>query len=139
MYHSHIGQDMWVSKVFRNCASGFFIDFGAFDGLTISNTFYLEKELGWKGICVEPNFSFFPKLCKNRNSICLNGAVWPIPNIQLNFHDAHGLSGIQGQSGMNTSDLQEMHTKRIISLTTINPMDILMNYDAPPRILTTCH
>jgi hypothetical protein len=31
------------------------LEIGAFDGLTMSNTCFFEKELGWKGICVEPN------------------------------------------------------------------------------------
>ncbi len=134
MFESHIGQDMWVTQVYKNCSSGFFLDFGAFDGVTISNTYFLEKKLGWEGICVEPNFHFFSELCRNRNSICLNGALWPVANIQLSFVDAHGLSGIQGLSTGPTSDLQLRHTKRIISVSTLNPTDILVNFNAPNKI-----
>lgn len=54
-YYSHIGQDKWVAETFRRARGGYFLDFGAFDGITTSNTIVLEKELGWTGICVEPN------------------------------------------------------------------------------------
>ncbi len=43
---------------------GSFIDVGAYDGKTYSNTRYL-MELGWTGICVEPNPMVFPYLMEN--------------------------------------------------------------------------
>jgi FkbM family methyltransferase len=33
---------------------GFFIEAGAFDGYTQSNTYYLERARGWRGLLVEP-------------------------------------------------------------------------------------
>ena len=35
-------------------ADGFFVEFGARDGITHSNTAYFERTLGWKGLCIEP-------------------------------------------------------------------------------------
>ncbi len=43
---------------------GRFLDIGAFDGCTFSNTFYLA-ELGWSGVCVEPSPVSFRWLMKN--------------------------------------------------------------------------
>ena len=51
------------------------MDIGAFDGIDFSNTFYMEKELGWKGICVEPNPLVFEKLVVNRNCVCINACI----------------------------------------------------------------
>ena len=34
---------------------GFFIEAGAHDGVEASNTLYLEKKMGWRGLLVEPN------------------------------------------------------------------------------------
>ena len=42
-------------KLFGRLRNGFFIEAGAHDGVDISNTLYLEKQLGWTGILVEPN------------------------------------------------------------------------------------
>ena len=40
---------------YLNCRDGFFVELGANDGLSQSNTFYLEKKLGWRGILIEPS------------------------------------------------------------------------------------
>lgn len=55
--------------------SGVFIDIGAHDGSSLSNTWFFEKKLGWKGICFEPSPLIFKKLAENRSCICLNEAV----------------------------------------------------------------
>jgi len=34
---------------------GYFVDIGAHDGITNSNSYIFEKYFGWSGICVEPN------------------------------------------------------------------------------------
>jgi len=40
---------------YLNFRDGFFVELGANDGLSQSNTFYLEKKLGWRGILIEPS------------------------------------------------------------------------------------
>lgn len=57
-------------KVKRN---GFFIEAGASEGVNLSCCLFFEKNLGWKGINVEPAKEFYSKLVINRpNSINLN-------------------------------------------------------------------
>ncbi len=54
MYFSQVGQDEYLDKtVFRGLRGGVFVDVGAHDGLTISNTAFFEKYRGWTGVCVE--------------------------------------------------------------------------------------
>lgn len=78
-YQSQIGQDKWViEEVFKGMTNGFFVDIGAGDGKFISNTYVLEKEYQWDGICVEPNSVTFEMLKSNRqcaldNSFILDG------------------------------------------------------------------
>ena len=43
--------------------NGFYIEIGAYDGITQSNTYYYEKNKNWKGILIEPSKSVFEK-CK---------------------------------------------------------------------------
>lgn len=75
-YYSQSGQDKYLNKkLFRNKRNGFFLDIGANDGVTYSNTYFFEKELGWKGICIEPIPSVFEKLENNRKSININGCI----------------------------------------------------------------
>lgn len=72
-YYSQIGQDKYVNDtIFKNKKDGFFVDIGAFDGVDGSNSYFFEKTLGWKGICVEPNAGPYEKLNSVRKSINLN-------------------------------------------------------------------
>ena len=64
-----------VERLFRGMTGGFFVDIGAGDGITLSNTYYFERNLGWTGICFEPNPSAYEKLRQNRKCLCINGAV----------------------------------------------------------------
>ena len=45
----------------------FFVEAGAHDGESLSNSLFFEVKLGWNGLLVEPNpFSFQALLTKNR-------------------------------------------------------------------------
>ena len=59
-----------------NYNNGFFIEAGANDGLSQSNTALYEFDYGWKGLLVEPNFKKYLDCKKNRkNSIVENYAL----------------------------------------------------------------
>jgi FkbM family methyltransferase len=48
-------QDLWVLFELRERRCGYFVDFGALDGVLRSNTWLLERAYGWTGIVAEPN------------------------------------------------------------------------------------
>ena len=75
MYNSQIGQDKFIDEFFEKKEGLTFLDIGAHDGVSISNTFFLEKERNWNGICIEAQPSEFEKLKSNRKCICVNVAV----------------------------------------------------------------
>lgn len=135
-FTSHIGQDAWVAQIFNNrVGSGFFLDFGAFDGKQISNTYYLEKTLGWRGICVEPNPTFFAKLCAERSAICVNAALHKKSRTSMEFIDAHGLSSFKhlADSDQNAAS-REAASRGVIKVDTINPTELLERFNAPTTI-----
>lgn len=75
-YTSQIGQDRILNEqFFNNKRNGIFIDIGAHDGVSHSNTYFFEKELGWSGICFEPLPIIFKQLAHNRTCICINACV----------------------------------------------------------------
>lgn len=74
-FFSQDGQDKFVANLFKHKRDGFFVDVGAYDGIYYSNTAYFEKELGWGGVCVEPNPTVFKKLSANRNCTSLNYCI----------------------------------------------------------------
>jgi len=63
---------------YLNFNNGYFIELGANDGVTQSNTFFFEKEKNWKGILVEPIPHKFLECIENRsnkNNIYCNACV----------------------------------------------------------------
>jgi len=67
-YTSQFGQDKWiVEEMFPNMTQGYFVDLAAGDGIFLSNTYVLEKQLCWKGLCIEPNSTSYKKLQANRS------------------------------------------------------------------------
>ena len=75
-FYSQVGQDKWVCDWFKYKRNGYFLDVGAADGITISNTYYLEKELGWEGICVEALKVNYDKLLINRKCNIAHNAAY---------------------------------------------------------------
>ena len=71
----------------------FFVEFGAYDGVSGSNTYVLEK-LGWRGILAEPSKTY-KKAAKARRSQCYNLAVYSESDIHLEFLDEGQLSTIK--------------------------------------------
>lgn len=77
-YKSQMGQDKILdSQLFREKRDGFFVEVGALDGLSGSNTYFFEKERDWKGILIEPNPIEFEKLmeCDRKLSIRENCVI----------------------------------------------------------------
>lgn len=94
--------------VFKNRSSGFFVDIGAHDGISINNTFFFEQ-LGWDGICFEPIPSVFENLKKNRKCKCINKAIYT-DNSKHSFFKIDGYSEML--SGL-VSEFQQNHVVRI--------------------------
>lgn len=69
---SQLGQDRFVLEVLDGLRGGYFLDSGAADGLRSSNTLLLERDYGWRGLCVEPDERFFADLVRNRAATCVN-------------------------------------------------------------------
>lgn len=77
-YYSQYLQDRFCDQViFNGKNNGFFLDIGAYDGITFSNSYFFEKNKNWSGVCFEPNPSVFLNLVKNRNCECINVGIGP--------------------------------------------------------------
>jgi len=59
---------LWILFLLDNKKNGYFVEFGACDGLLFSNTLLLEKSFGWDGILAEPNRSYHKQIRKNRRT-----------------------------------------------------------------------
>src|SRR5262245_38884754 len=75
-FHSQVGQDRFLlENFFRGKRGGVFVDIGAYDGETFSNSLFFERTMGWTGLCVEPLPTAFARLKATRKAICENVCV----------------------------------------------------------------
>jgi len=110
-YFSQNGQDQFLNKkIFKGKKFGWFVEVGAHDGISFSNTYFFEKYLGWQGICIEPNPDIFNKLIKNRKALCLPIGI-ANNNTILKFLKGSGYM-IEMYSGILDS-MDERHLQRI--------------------------
>ena len=65
---AQLHQDLWVLHETRHKRNGYFVEFGATDGVNLSNTCLLEREFGWRGILAEPNPAWHAALRQNRKA-----------------------------------------------------------------------
>lgn len=71
---SQARQDEVVYNLLRQQKGGYFVDLAANDAIALSNTYVLEQQYDWKGICIEPNEMYWKNLSLYR-SCDLYGAV----------------------------------------------------------------
>jgi len=84
--NSSLLQDCFALWVNNNINDGYFVEFGAGNGVDFSNTFLLEKR-GWNGLLIEPS-SNFDNCKKSRLVQSLNFAVTSKSNQTLFFYEA---------------------------------------------------
>lgn len=77
MYYGQFELDKIIHQTFfKDKRNGFFVECGAFDGLTESTCKFFEESMGWTGLNIEPTPYGFERLIKNRpNCINLNCAL----------------------------------------------------------------
>lgn len=85
---SQFGQDLFVAWALRFKQGGFFVEVGATDGVHLSNTFMLEKSLGWTGILVEPARRWHVALGTARSCAVDTRCAWSRSGDRLMFCEA---------------------------------------------------
>jgi FkbM family methyltransferase len=132
---SQLFQDVFVLHVLNNKRNGFFIEFGATNGVSMSNTYMLEKEYGWKGILAEPAIVWQADLKNNRAALIDNRCVWNRTGETLQFFE----TAEPELSTINTYSDSDFHSdtrKEKISydVKTISLYDLLQEHNAPKNI-----
>ncbi len=103
MFYSQQQEDKILYEKYLNYKNGFFIELGAMDGVTYSNTLFFEKSLDWKGVLIEPT-NQYNQLIKNRpNAHNFNYAVSTIEG-NVEFLGNGALGGIK-------NSMAEQHMK----------------------------
>jgi len=133
---SQIFQDVFVACQLglwkRTSAPRYFVEFGATDGVTMSNTYIFEKRFGWKGLLIEPARVWKDRLIENRSCDfdfrCVFNATGE--NVEFNESENAVYSTIQNFS-QNDTHAGERVTggKYLVETVTLN--DVLEKHNAP--------
>ena len=129
--YSQLGQDVQALERFKEDEKAYFVDVGAHDGITLSNTYLLEQN-GWTGLCIEPNPALFEELSRNRlGSNCVKAAAFSESGKEFEFRDAGLLGGITDYISTYREHTKDASTFQILSRTLD---DILSEFNAPKYI-----
>jgi len=132
---SQFYQDLMVlafQKQRINQQEFYFVEFGATNGIDLSNSFLFEKCFGSRGVVAEPARIWHKELLANRNCKIVTDCVWIQSDLNLEFFESEN----PDLSGLNTN--KHFHRQRkpqeVYSVKTISLLDLLESSDAPKNI-----
>jgi len=101
------GQDYFILNYFNFKTGGFFVELGCDDGVRKSNTYTLEKNYMWNGICIDASEEMYKKSKISRKCKVVNECI-NIGNEKITYLDVNGgASGIIGYDN-NINDDKEI-------------------------------
>lgn len=133
---SQLGQDLFVVSATQYKREGYFVEFGATNGIDLSNTYLLETEFSWTGILAEPAGVWKKQLEANRlNATIETLCIWKDSNSYLTFNetDTPELSTLDSFS----YDDEHRNARRLgrkYKVHTISLNDLLVKHRAPKFI-----
>lgn len=134
--NSQFLQDLFVLYFLNIKKNGFFVEFGACDGIDLSNTLILEKKLNWNGILAEPDKYYFESLQKNRNCLTSNLIIFNESDLVMKFTHVYNdpkLSTISDYVNYDSHRTSRSMGK-IFDVTTITLDTLLDSFNAPNLI-----
>jgi len=105
-----VGQAQLVLEILGNKTGGTFVECGALDGETRSNTLFMERRLGWRGLLVEAdpaNYALLATRHRRAWSIpaCLSGNAVSMVRFKQNFNKGQIDAGGSRRGGSYSSVL----------------------------------
>lgn len=134
---AQLRQDIVVAVLSRMKRNGYFVEFGATDGVYLSNTFLLEEQLGWTGILAEPARVWLAALRENRpNAIIDDRCVYEKTGAQLMFREVQSDFALSTIVEFSDVDLHR-NTRKVgetYPVETVTLEDLLAQHGAPEEI-----
>lgn len=128
---SQKAQDKTIFHLFGNKTGGYFVDLASNDAFKLSNTWTLEQQQGWNGLCIEANPEYMGGYV-HRNCTYIQAAVGPVDNEQVlfSFRNVHG--GVVGSD----FDNHEVNSTELTSqsLSTVSLETLFKDFAVPSVI-----
>jgi FkbM family methyltransferase len=129
---SQLGQDIFALTISGLDKPGFFVEFGASDGLALSNSHMLEKYFGWTGVLCEPSTAWHEALKQNRSCIIDTRCVYSVSGEKISFSENYlgELSAKTAYAEPNSSGILKRTTSSY-EVETISLLDLLKAHNSP--------
>jgi FkbM family methyltransferase len=126
---------VWVLHETRHKIGGYFVEFGAADGIVGSNTYSLEKDYAWRGILAEPNPDWHDGLLRNRRAAIDLRCVFKNTGSRVPFA-ATNVAALATIAEYASCDghARSRAAHRIVEVETVSLNDLLATHDAPREI-----
>lgn len=127
-------QDLYVLYALGGKDGGYFVEFGAADGVNLSNTFMLEQIQNWSGIIADPNPVWRQSLHKNRHCNIDHRCVWSrsgetLPFIvTTNYPEISTLAKFKESDSHGNARAAKFDT---VMVETVSLNDLLIAHNAP--------
>ncbi len=130
---SQIRQDLFVLSALDFKRDGYFVEFGACEGIKTSNTVLLEQKFGWSGLLLEPAKVFHEKLVQNRTASIDFRCVWSASGARLPFMEQIDLPGRSTVSSLSVgeADADGQRVGIQYDVETVSLLDALDEHGAP--------
>ena len=130
---SQLYQDVFVSFIVGEKFEKSFFEFGATDGIDLSNTYILETYLNWTGALSEPSPQWHKELINNRpDANIITECIWSESNKNLDFFvsDVGVLSSLfdfkeSDKNSMPGNTQARIKSGKVISVKTISLNDVI--------------
>jgi FkbM family methyltransferase len=132
---SQLGQDVLALSQLGIEKPGYFVEFGATNGLGLSNTYLLEKNFGWKGILCEPAKEWHEELTRNRSCAIDTRCVYSSTGQKIQFSET-SIGELSTITTFMKSDANRLIRKKASSylVETVSLEDLLSTHGAPSHI-----
>jgi hypothetical protein len=132
---SQLRQDLMVVAQTGFKRGGYFVEIGATDGYTLSNSFLLEQEFDWTGILVEPGRAWGTEIYYKRpHSLISTDCVWDKSNQLLSFIETKDPEYSTTSINWNKSHKSGSKIVNRYEVRTTSLIDLLINNKAPEYI-----
>ena len=139
---SQLFQDVFASFIVGDLFDKTFLEFGATDGISLSNSYMLENNFGWTGILAEPSPQWHEELKNNRpNTKIITDCIWKCSGEKLDFFVSDiGVSSTlvdfkySDLSSMPGNTQARIKNGKVVKVETISINDVMeknFNGDAP--------
>ncbi|WP_457107197.1 FkbM family methyltransferase [Methylobacterium sp. P5_C11] len=130
--NAQLMQDLWVLYELGQKRDGYFVELGACDGSTLSNTLLLEEIFGWRGVLAEPARCWQERLRAKRHCYITDQCVYGQGGQALTFNETRAAeySTIDALSEADTQGHLRRDGTRY-EVETVSLRDVLREAGAP--------